>query len=180
MKSSETPIKDLFVIEPEVYGDSRGWFYESYNADKFKALGIDIEIVQANHSLSGKGILRGLHFQRPPKAMAKLVRCTRGRLWDVAVDIRHSSPTFKKWFGIELSAENKKMLFVPAGFAHGFYSLEECELQYLVNATYSSEHDSGIAWNDPDISVDWPLEGEPLLSEKDQGLVKLAEYDNPF
>lgn len=178
MKKIETTIKDLVIIEPEVYGDERGYFYESYNIEKFAALGIGTVFVQDNHSKSAKGVLRGLHFQLPPKPMAKLVRCTKGRLWDVAVDLRKNSPTYLKWFGIELSEENKKMLLVPEGFAHGFYSLEDCELLYKCSNTYDSELDANIAWDDPSIGVDWPI--EPTLSARDQVAPKLSEVDLPF
>lgn len=180
MKITKTPIDGLLVIEPEVYGDNRGFFFESYNIDKFKALGVDAVFVQDNHSKSAKGVLRGIHFQLPPKPMTKLVRCTRGKLWDVAVDLRKDSPTYKQWFGIELSEENKKMLLVPGDFGHGFYALEDCELQYKVSNTFDSDLDEGIAWNDPEVNIQWPLVGEPTLSERDQNAKTLAESDLPF
>ncbi len=180
MKRTETHIDGLVIIAPQIHGDERGWFYESFNADKLRDLDIHFAPKQASHSSSRKGILRGLHFQNPPKPMAKLVRCTRGRLFDVAVDLRSDSPTYKEWFGLELSAENKEMLLVPAGFAHGFYALEDCELQYLINETYNQELDAGIAWNDPEIAVDWPLEGDPILSARDQTLPTLSNFNNPF
>ncbi len=180
MKITKTPIEGLLIIEPEVYGDDRGFFFESYNLDKFKDLGIDTVFVQDNHSKSAKGVLRGIHFQLPPKPMTKLVRCIRGKLWDVAVDLRKDSPTYKQWFGIELSEENKKMLYVPGDFGHGFYSLEDCELQYKVSNTFDSELDEGIAWNDSEINIKWPLEGDPTLSERDKNGKTLAESDLPF
>ena len=180
MKITKTPIEGLLVIEPEVYGDHRGFFFESYNIDKFKDLGIETVFVQDNHSKSAKGVLRGIHFQLPPKPMAKLVRCTRGKLWDVAVDLRKDSPTYKQWFGIELSEENKKMLYVPGDFGHGFYALEDCELQYKVSSTFDPELDDGIAWNDPEVNIDWPLDAEPTLSERDKQAKTLAESDLPY
>lgn len=178
MKKIETPIRDLVIIEPEVYGDDRGFFYESYNVDKFRALGINTIFVQDNHSRSAKGVLRGLHFQMPPKPMAKLVRCTRGKLWDVAVDLRKASPTYKKWFAVELSEENKKMLFVPEGFAHGFYVLEDCDLVYKCSNTYDADLDANIAWDDPDFAIEWPI--APTLSGRDQVAPKFSELDLPF
>lgn len=168
------------MVEPTVFGDDRGFFYEAYNADKFADLGLPTEFLQDNHSFSVKGVLRGLHFQLPPKPMGKLVRCTRGRLFDVAVDLRQASPTYKQWFGVELSAENKKMLWLPAGFAHGFYALEDCEIQYKCTHTYDKAGDGNVAWNDPDINVQWPLVGEPLLSARDAVAPKLSELTLPF
>src|SRR3989339_104310 len=151
MKKIETSITELFVIEPDVYGDSRGFFFEHYNEDRFKEMGINTSFRQANHSRSLKGVLRGIHFQKDPKPMAKLVRCTFGKLWDVAVDLRPDSLTYKKWFGLELSEDNKKMLFIPEGFAHGFYSLTDCEINYMVSHVFDKDLDAGIAWNDPEI-----------------------------
>ncbi|MDP2631796.1 MAG: dTDP-4-dehydrorhamnose 3,5-epimerase [Candidatus Uhrbacteria bacterium] len=180
MRKTTASIEGLVVIEPEVYGDDRGYFYESYNLDKFKALGIDAIFVQDNHSYSAKGILRGLHFQLPPKPMAKLVRCTRGRLWDVAVDIRKDSPTYLKWHAEELSEENKKMLYVPVGFAHGFYALEDCELLYKCSNMYDGDLDANVQWNDPAFGIDWPVEGEPTLSGRDQSAPAFNELDLPF
>lgn len=178
MKRIDTPIKDLCIIEPEVYGDDRGFFYESYNVDKFRELGINTIFVQDNHSRSARGVLRGLHFQLPPKPMAKLVRCTRGKLWDVAVDLRKDSLTYKKWFAVELSEENKKMFFVPEGFAHGFYSLEDCDLVYKCSNTYDKDLDANIAWDDPDLNVQWPI--EPILSGRDQVAPKFSELELSF
>lgn len=182
MKKTETPIKDLVIIEPEVYGDSRGFFYESYNTDKFAALGITTEFKQDNHSRSAKGVIRGLHFQLPPKPMAKLVRCTNGRLWDVAVDLRKNSPTYKQWFGLELSEENKKILFIPEGFGHGFVALEDnSDLVYKASNTFSQELDAAVAWNDPAFGIEWPTEGLDLIfSEKDTNAPKLEDLDLPF
>lgn len=180
MKKIETPIPGLFIIEPEVFGDERGFFYESFNADKFHALGIEVEFRQGNHSRSRAGVLRGLHFQLPPKPMAKLVRCPHGRLWDVAVDLRAGSPTYKQWFAVELSDENKRMLFVPEGLAHGFLAIEDCDLEYLTSNTYDAELDANIRWNDPDLAVDWPLEDEPELSARDQAAPFWRELTLPF
>ncbi|MBU0614355.1 dTDP-4-dehydrorhamnose 3,5-epimerase [Patescibacteria group bacterium] len=168
MKISETNIKGLVVIQPDVFGDDRGFFFESYNFDKFKEIGIDKVFVQDNHSKSAKGVLRGLHFQMPPKPMAKLVRCTRGKVWDVAVDLRKDSATYLQWFGVELSEENKKMFFIPEGFAHGFYALEDSEFLYKCSNTYDSELDASVRYNDEAFSVEWPLDGEPILSDKDK------------
>lgn len=181
MDVKETPIKDLVIIEPKVFGDDRGWFLESFSINAFKNTGLPYEFVQDNHSFSTKGVLRGLHFQKTPHAQGKLVRCTKGKLWDVAVDLRKSSPTYKKWFGLELSAENKKMLFIPEGFAHGFYALEDCEMQYKVTSGYAPESDSGIIWNDSEIGIEWPIsEQDPVISEKDAALKSLEETNNPF
>ena len=180
MKKIETPIKDLVIIEPEVFQDERGFFFESYNVDKFKGFGIETIFVQDNHSRSVKGVLRGLHFQLPPKPMAKLVRCTSGRLWDVAVDLRQASPTYKQWFAVELSDENKKMFYVPNGFAHGFYALEDCELLYKCSNTYDKDLDASIIWHDPELGIDWPVEGEPILSDRDLAAPAFAEVDLPF
>lgn len=168
------------VIEPEVFGDDRGFFMETFNADKFAALGLPTEFVQDNHSASVKGVLRGLHFQLPPKPMGKLVRCTRGRVWDVAVDLRKNSMTYKKWFAVELSADNKKMFWLPAGFAHGFYSLEDSEVLYKCTQTYDKTGDANVAWNDPELNIPWPIEGQPILSARDQVAPLLKDLDLPF
>lgn len=174
------PFEGLLVVEPEVFADERGYFMETYNADKFAALGLPTEFKQDNHSASVKGVLRGLHFQLPPKAMGKLVRCTRGKIWDVAVDLRKASATYKQSFGIELSAENKKMLWLPAGFAHGFYALEDCEVLYKCTETYDKAGDGNVAWNDPDLKVLWPVVGTPALSARDQSAPLLKDLNLPF
>lgn len=166
----------LKVLTPRRFGDARGWFSETWNRAKLAAKGIEIDFCQDNHSLSeAQGTLRGLHFQAPPFAQAKLVRCLRGRIFDVAVDIRRGSPTFGKWVGLELSAENGKQLLIPAGFAHGFLTLEpNCEIAYKVDAYYSAECDGGIAWDDPAIGINWPkFDSEPVLSDKDRSLPPL-------
>lgn len=181
MKFIKTEIKDLLVVEPNVFGDNRGWFSESYNQQVFKDNGIDITFVQDNHSFSAqKGVLRGIHFQNQPYPQTKLVRCTKGRIWDVAVDLRKSSPTYLKWFGIELTAENHKMLLVPQGFGHGFVTLEEnCEVQYKVDNVYDKASDRSIKYNDPQINIDWPIK-DVILSEKDIKAPYLKDSDVNF
>ncbi len=171
------------LVCPRRFSDSRGWFSETFNAVRLKAYGIDVAFCQDNQSYSAqKGTLRGLHFQSPPHAQAKLVRCIRGRIFDVAVDIRRASPTFGRWVGAELSAENGKQLFVPAGYAHGFLTLEpDCEIAYKVDDYYSPECDGGIIWNDPAIGIDWASDvGAPVLSDKDARLPPLAEMTFEF
>jgi dTDP-4-dehydrorhamnose 3,5-epimerase len=161
-------IPEVKLIEPSVFADDRGFFLESYHRERFAAAGIDCDFPQDNHSRSRRGTLRGLHFQRSP-GQAKLVRAVRGRIWDVAVDIRPSSPYFGKWVAAELSEENKRMLFVPVGFAHGFLVLsEEADVLYKCSHVYVAETEAGIRWDDPDVGVAWPLEGlAPLLSPRD-------------
>jgi dTDP-4-dehydrorhamnose 3,5-epimerase len=181
MELIKTEIEDLYIIEPEVFKDNRGWFMESYSAQKFKENGIDIEFIQDNHSLSKeKGVLRGLHFQLDPKSQTKLVRCTRGKIYDVAVDLREGSPTYKKWFGVELSAENKKQFLIPKGFAHGFLTLtENTEVQYKVDEYYAPEYDRSIRFDDPEINVEWGIE-DPILSEKDKNAPLFKNSDCNF
>lgn len=181
MNIIKTDIEDVIIIEPKVFGDHRGWFTETYSKEKFKELGIDIDFIQDNHSLSAqKGTLRGLHFQLNPKAQTKLVRCTKGKILDVAVDIREGSPTYKKWIAVELSEENKKQLLVPKGFAHGFITLtDNVEVQYKVDEYYSPENDRSIRFDDPDISIDWGIDN-PILSEKDLNAPMLSESDSNF
>lgn len=170
------------IVCPKRFTDPRGWFSETWNADGFAKLGIPRGFCQDNQSLSKpKGTLRGLHFQTPPSAQSKLVRCLHGRIFDVAVDIRRSSPTFGQWVGVELSADNGRQLFVPAGYAHGFLTLEEdCMVAYKVDAYYSAQDDGGIAWDDPTIGIEWPLDGEPVLSDKDAKLPRLAQLEAEF
>lgn len=180
MKKIETPVKDLYVIEPQVFGDDRGFFYEFFNTDKFANIGIEFDPKQGNYSRSAKGVLRGLHWQNSPKQMAKLVRCTRGRLWDVAVDLRKDSPTYLEWYGLELSEENKEMLFVPEGFGHGFYALEDCDLAYLTSNTYDQKLDANVKWNDEAFGIEWPLDGEPTLSGRDQDAPSFKDLDLNF
>ncbi len=174
----------IVLLRPRRYGDDRGWFTEVYSERAFARHDIDDRFVQDNHSLSvPAGTLRGLHFQTPPFAQAKLVRCTRGRIFDVAVDIRRNSPTFGRWVGVELSAENGHQLYVPVGFAHGFVTLDSStEVTYKVSNLYSPQNDGGILWNDPAIGVEWPLpQGvDPMLSPKDEQQQLLRDFDSPF
>jgi len=181
MKVTKTEIEGLVVIDPDCYGDHRGWFMETYNEAKMKENGIDVVFVQDNHSKSlVKGTLRGLHFQNNPMGQTKLVRCTKGVMLDVAVDLRKDSPTYKKWFSIELTEENKKQLFIPQGFAHGFLTLsDDVEVQYKVDNLYSKEHDRGIRYNDPEIGIDWG-DIDPVLSEKDMTSPMLKDSDVNF
>ena len=172
------------LIRPKRHSDPRGWFTETYNVETFAALGITSTFVQDNHSLSASRFtLRGLHFQAPPRGQAKLVRCIRGRIFDVAVDLRHDSPTHGQCVGVELSAENGHQLFIPIGFAHGFLTLEpDCEVVYKCSDTYSPEQDGGIRWDDPAIGIDWPMPAGvmPELSAKDTDQLLLADFDSPF
>ena len=169
-----TTLPDVLLIEPKVFGDARGFFFESYNRRAFaEVAGLDVDFVQDNHSRSAQGVLRGLHYQIQ-QPQGKLVRVVAGAVFDVAVDIRKASPTFGKWVGIELSAENKKMVWVPPGFAHGFLVLSEvAEFLYKTTDYYAPSYERSIAWNDPDIGIAWPLAGAPLLSAKDQAAVGL-------
>ncbi|PFO93194.1 dTDP-4-dehydrorhamnose 3,5-epimerase [Bacillus cereus] len=182
MKVLDTNLLGVKVIEPKVFGDHRGWFMETYSDKAMKEAGIELQFVQDNQSFSAtKGTLRGLHYQLNPKAQTKLVRCTRGSIFDVAVDIRKGSPTYGQWFGIELSAENKKQLLVPKGFAHGFMTLtDDVEVQYKVDELYAPECDRGIVWNDAEIGVKWPMEIQPVLSEKDEKAPSLKEAETNF
>lgn len=169
MRAVATSIPEVILFEPEVFGDSRGFFFESYNESAFRtATGLDRRFVQDNHSGSEKGVLRGLHYQiRQPQG--KLVRVTTGEVYDVAVDIRRSSPTFGQWFGAHLSADNRRMLWVPEGFAHGFVVLSGfAEFLYKTTNLYAPEHERCIRWDDPDLNIVWPVDGVPLLSHKDQ------------
>lgn len=169
MKITKTKLDGVVIIEPDVFGDNRGFFMESWNKKKMEEAGLFYDFVQDNHSKSTvKGTLRGIHFQKGDKAQAKLVRCVKGAVLDVAVDLRKNSPTFKQWVGVELSAENKKQLLIPRGFGHGFLTLtDDVEFLYKADNYYAPEAEAGIRWNDPDISVEWGVE-EPLLSEKDK------------
>jgi dTDP-4-dehydrorhamnose 3,5-epimerase len=179
----ETAIPAVKIITPRKHGDARGFFSEVYNKNLFEAAGLHLDFVQDNHSVSATvGTLRGLHFQTPPFAQDKLLRVARGRILDVAVDIRRSSPTFGKHVAVELSAENWRQLLVPAGFAHGFVTLEpDTEVLYKVTAFYSAANDRGLAWNDPDIGVSWPLPpGGPTLSDKDARWPRLKDAPELF
>lgn len=185
MKKIETKIPGVIIIEPDCHGDHRGWFMETYSTEKYKELGIDTVFVQDNQSFSAhKGTLRGLHFQNSPMAQAKLVRCTKGAVIDVAVDIRKGSPTYLQWVSVELSEENKRQFFIPRGFAHGFLTLtDNVEFEYKVDNLYSKECDRGIRYNDPSINVDWGglLNGiEPILSDKDINGPLLKDSDCNF
>ena len=178
MKFTKTKLDDVVIIEPDVFGDHRGFFMESWSQKKMEEAGLYYDFVQDNHSMSSvKGTLRGIHFQKGDKAQAKLVRCVRGAVLDVAVDLRHESPTYKQWVAVELSAENKKQLLIPRGFGHGFVTLtDEVEFLYKADNYYAPEADGGIRWNDPEIGVDWGVK-DPILSAKDEKnpLLKDAE-----
>ena len=178
MKSVATVIPEVLVVEPKVHGDPRGFFYESYNQQSFKAAtGLSPNFVQDNHSRSAKGVLRGLHYQiRQPQG--KLVRVVRGSAYDVAVDLRRGSPTFGRWVGVELSEENHRQLWVPEGFAHGFVvTSESADFLYKATDYYAPEHERCIAWDDPEIGIEWPLPGPPSLSAKDAAGVSLANAE---
>jgi len=167
----------LILIKPRVFDDDRGFFFEAYKHSEFAAHGIDDNFIQDNSSFSTKGVLRGLHYQLPPNAQAKLVRCLSGKIFDVAIDIRKSSPTFGQWQGLELNAEEKNMLYIPAGFAHGFYTLsEQAEILYKVSGEYAPQSERGIIWNDTSINIEWP-DKKPLLSKKDQLFPALVNAD---
>lgn len=173
----DTALPEVKLLEPRVFGDDRGFFLESWNAATFAGLGIDAVFVQDNHSRSAKGVLRGLHYQIV-EPQGKLVRVVAGAVFDVAVDIRRSSPNFAKWTGHELSAANKHLLWVPPGFAHGFVTLSEtADFLYKCTTLYAPAHDRGIMWNDPLIGIDWPLDGPPLLSAKDAAAPLLADAE---
>lgn len=182
MKVERASIADVLVIEPKVFGDARGFFYESYNRKAFaQSTGVDVEFVQDNHSRSASNVLRGLHYQlRQPQG--KLIRVTAGEIWDVAVDLRRSSPDFGRWTGMKLDATTRCMLWVPAGFAHGFVVLSEhAEVQYKATDYYAPEHERTLLWNDPALGISWPLDGkpggEPLLSDKDRRGTLLAQAE---
>lgn len=181
-KFTKTKIKDLYIIEPKVFGDDRGYFMESYNRKDFVEAGLDMIFVQDNESKSKKGVLRGMHFQTK-YTQGKLVRVTQGSVYDVAVDLRKGSPTFGQWEGVLLTSENKKQFYVPEGFAHGFLVVsDEAVFNYKCTDYYAPEFDSGLLWNDPEVGIEWPLEGieDILLSEKDKVQKKLKQLDIPF
>lgn len=181
MEFIKTTLSGAYIIKPKVFWDERGFFLESYSEKTFAENGIKAKFVQDNHSLSSKkGILRGLHFQNPPNAQAKLARVTQGKVYDVIVDLRKDSETFGKWESFELSAKNFQMLFIPRGFAHAFLTLEDnTEFMYKVDDFYASESDSGIIWNDPDLAIDWPIKN-PILSDKDSKLQFFKDFESPF
>jgi dTDP-4-dehydrorhamnose 3,5-epimerase len=173
-KRLETKLDGVVLLEPEVYGDERGFLLESFSRAEYSELGIEVDFVQDNHSRSGAHILRGIHFQTEP-GQAKLVRCGRGRIWDVAVDLRRDSPTHGQWEGYELDDVAHRQLFVPVGFGHGFCVLSDiADVLYKVSSYYDPETESGIAWDDPDVAIEWPI-SEPQLSERDRTAPKLAE-----
>ncbi|MDM8111314.1 dTDP-4-dehydrorhamnose 3,5-epimerase [Phascolarctobacterium faecium] len=181
MKITKTKLDGVVIIEPVVFGDNRGFFMESWNKKKMEEAGLYYDFVQDNHSKSTvKGTLRGIHFQKGDKAQAKLVRCIKGAVLDVAVDLCKNSPTFKQWVGVELSAENKKQLLIPRGFGHGFVTLtDDVEFLYKADNYYAPEADAGIRWNDPDIGVEWGVEN-PILSEKDKNNLFLKDCKELF
>lgn len=181
MRVSKTKFKGLLILETDVYGDHRGWFSETYTKNIFVDKGIDVDFVQDNQSYSSKkGTLRGIHFQTSPMAQSKMVRCTRGAVIDTAVDLRKGSETYKQWFSIELSAENKKQLFIPKGFGHAYLTItDDAEVQYKVDEYYSKDHDRSIAFNDPDLDINWGIEN-PILSDKDLNAPFFRECDNNF
>jgi dTDP-4-dehydrorhamnose 3,5-epimerase len=182
MKFTPTELEGVLIVEPAVFGDHRGWFMETFSEAKFQEQGLQLDFVQDNQSFSAtKGTLRGLHYQINPKAQSKLVRCTKGAIFDVAVDIRHGSPSYGKWFGIELTADNKKQLLIPKGFAHGFMTLtDDVEVQYKCDELYAPECDGGILWNDPEIGIEWPMHIQPVLSAKDEKAPLLKESKHNF
>ena len=182
MKFIKTEIRDVVILEPTVYKDDRGYFFESYNKEQFNEHVGNVNFIQDNQSKSVKGVLRGLHFQRPPFTQAKLVRCLEGTIVDVAVDVRKGSPTYGQHVSVELSAENKKQLFVPRGFAHGFSVISEtATVMYKIDNKFAPKYDQGILYNDTDLAVDWKLKPEEvILSDKDKELKTFKESDIPF
>lgn len=182
MEIIKTPIEGLLVIEPQVFRDARGYFVETYNEERYQQAGIAARFVQDNQSCSSYGVVRGLHFQRPPYTQAKLVCCTQGKVLDVAVDLRKDSPTFGQWYSVELSEENKRQFFIPRGFAHGFSVLsEKAVFTYKCDNLYHPEADGGLLLSDPDLKIDWQVPVEDrILSEKDTKHPLLKNLDNPF
>ncbi len=182
MEVINTQLPGVAILLPQVFQDRRGWFYESYNKQAFEALGLDMEFIQDNHSLSiPKHTLRGIHFQNDPTAQSKLVRCIRGRILDYAVDLRKGSDTYLKWVCVELSAENKKQLFIPRGFGHAFVTMEEnCEVAYKVDNIYSKQDERTIRYDDPEIGIQWPQGMTPVMSEKDAAAPSLTGCDCNF
>ncbi|MBI3148234.1 MAG: dTDP-4-dehydrorhamnose 3,5-epimerase [Betaproteobacteria bacterium] len=177
MKVTPTALPEVLLIEPRVFADERGFFYESYNARTLREAGLEAEFVQDNHSRSSRNVLRGLHYQIR-QAQGKLVRVTLGEVFDVAVDLRRGSPNFGRWVGLRLSAENKHMLWVPPGFAHGFLVLSECaEFLYKTTDYWAREHERCLLWNDPELGVAWPLVGEPILAAKDAAGLRLSQAE---
>jgi dTDP-4-dehydrorhamnose 3,5-epimerase len=180
MEIIKTSIEDLLVIRPDVFRDDRGYFYESYNKERFAKEGLTMTFVQDNESKSSKGVLRGLHFQKPPYAQGKLVRVVKGAVMDIAVDLRKGSPTYGKWESRLLTEENKEMFWIPEGFAHGFVTLEDDTIfNYKCTNIYNKESEGSILWNDPDINIEWNIEN-PILSEKDKISPLLKNFETPF
>jgi len=182
MQFIKTNLPDVIIIQPKVFGDARGYFFESFNQKEFEKHVGQVNFIQDNESKSSKGVLRGLHFQKPPYTQSKLLRCIEGEVLDVIVDLRQDSSTYKQSLSIVLSGENKKQIFVPKGFAHGFLVLSDtATIAYKVDEYYAPDHDSGIAWNDEEINIDWGISAEDIqLSGKDKNLKPLAEIKNPF
>ena len=180
MQIEKTTLPGVLILTPQRFGDARGWLIETWNAERMAQAGLDLAFVQDNHSFSAqKGTLRGLHYQSPPRAQDKLVRCTRGAIRDVAVDGRRSSPTYGKWVDVELSAENGRQLLVPKGFLHGFVTLTpDCEVQYKCTDTYAPAHDGAVRWDS--VGIDWGLSGDPVLSAKDAAAPAFADWQSPF
>jgi dTDP-4-dehydrorhamnose 3,5-epimerase len=177
MQKVETPLPGVWILEPRVYGDERGFFLESYNRREFEKVGIVADFVQDNHSRSARGVLRGLHYQKP-NTQGKLVRAVEGEIFDVAVDLRRASSTFGRWTAVRLSAENRRLLWVPPGFAHGFLTLSEyAQVLYKTTDYYAPAHEHCIRWDDPDLKIDWPLHAAPTLSSKDQSGHRFKDAD---
>ncbi|MDQ2066240.1 dTDP-4-dehydrorhamnose 3,5-epimerase [Xinfangfangia sp. CPCC 101601] len=181
MQIDTTSLPEVLILTPRRFGDARGWFMETYNASRMAEAGIRVDWVQDNQSFSAaKGTLRGLHYQRPPHAQDKLVRCTRGAILDVAVDFREGSPRFGQWAAVELTAENGRQLLVPKGFLHGFVTLtDDTEVQYKCSALYAPDCDGAVRWDDPELGIDWGV-SNPVLSDKDQAAPLLADAPRPF
>lgn len=180
MEIVKTPIEGLLVIKPDVFADNRGYFFETYNEEKFRQLGLRTDFVQDNESCSSKGVVRGLHFQAPPFAQAKLIRVVRGSVLDFALDIRRGSPTYGRYFSVKLDDKEKNMFFIPEGFAHGFLTLEDDTVfSYKCTALYNKQSERGLLWNDKKLNIDWTI-AEPILSDKDKLWGKFDEFTSPF
>ncbi|MGE4552501.1 MAG: dTDP-4-dehydrorhamnose 3,5-epimerase [Desulfovibrionaceae bacterium] len=181
MQVSTTEFPGVLIIDPKVHRDARGFFLESWNRERFRQAGMDVDFIQDNHAYSkGAGVLRGLHFQAPPTAQAKLVWVTRGAVLDLVVDVRRGSPSYGQWGQLTLSARNFIRLFIPKGFAHAYLTLsEETEFMYKVDAPYSPADEGGIRWDDPDLAIPWPVQ-QPVLSDKDRNLPRLRDFESPF
>jgi dTDP-4-dehydrorhamnose 3,5-epimerase len=180
MNVTQTKLSGLLIIDPKVFGDERGYFFESFNAETYKAAGLEEDFVQDNESRSGKGVLRGLHFQEPPFAQGKLIRVARGAVLDVSVDIRKDSPTYGQWVAIELTEHNKRQLWIPPGFAHGFATLEDDTIFiYKCSNVYNRDSENSIRWDDPDLDIDWGID-KPIISDKDKIAPLFRDLDSPF